>query len=107
MAPPIADASLPERGGGDPVRGVLTADGGYLAEGEGGRRVVLKRVDDDCMLGKGLHPSIVDRLGRVREVAHAGVANLITVEKGGRRDAETRGRGEEAWMVWEYVEGET
>jgi hypothetical protein len=81
----------------------------YLAVGAGGRRVVLKRVDDDCMLGKALHPSIVDRLGRVREVAHAGVANLIAVEKGRQADKETGrpGEGEEAWMVWEFVEGET
>ena len=103
----IADTDLPEKVCGYPVRRVLTADTTFLAEGEGGRLMVLKRVDDDCMLGKGLHPSIAERLARVREVAHAGVGNLIAVEKGGRGDAETRGHGEEAWMVWEYVEGET
>ena len=105
MGPPpdsVTHATLPERVCGYRVRGVLTEGVSFLAEGEGGRLVVLKRVDDDCMLGKGLHPSIVDRLGRVREVAHPGVANLIGVEKGRQGDKETRSQGDgDAWMVWE------
>jgi tRNA A-37 threonylcarbamoyl transferase component Bud32 len=40
---------------------------------------------------------IKDRLGRVRELAHLGVANL----HGAERD------GEKAFLVWEYVEGKT
>jgi hypothetical protein len=108
MALPIADTGLPEKVCGYPVRRVLTADTTFLAEGEGGRVVVLKRVDEDCMLGKGLHPSIAERLARVREVAHAGVANLVAVEKDIQGGKETgRQGGGEAWMVWEHVEGET
>jgi tRNA A-37 threonylcarbamoyl transferase component Bud32 len=80
----------------------------YLAIGPGGRAVVLKAMEDDCLLkgtarsagGQspgGLHPSIRERLSRVRELAHVGVANLYGVE----RDA---GR---AWMIWEFVPGQT
>ena len=83
------------------MRRTFTEGASFLAAGEGNRLIVLKRVDEDCMLGKALHPSIVDRLGRVREVAHAGVANLIAVEK------DRQGDKDEAWLVWEYVEGET
>jgi tRNA A-37 threonylcarbamoyl transferase component Bud32 len=79
------------------VERALTPDLSYLAIGPGGRKVVLKRVDEDCLLRNQLHPSIRDRLGRVRELAHGGVANLHGVE----RD------GDAAWLVWEYVEGQT
>ena len=68
----------------------------YLAIGPGGRGIVLKRMEDDCILKGQLHPAVRDRLGRVREIAHGGVANLFGVE----RDAGA------AWLVWEYVEGE-
>ncbi|HEY2586381.1 MAG TPA: protein kinase [Tepidisphaeraceae bacterium] len=79
------------------VERALTPGLSYLAAGPGGRKVVLKRVDDDCLLRKALHPSIKERLSRVRELAHGGVANLHGVE----RDADG------AWLVWEYVEGQT
>ena len=72
------------------------SDNSYLAIGPGGRGVVLKRMEDDCILKGQLHPAVRDRLGRVREIAHGGVANLFGVE----RD------GEGAWLVWEYVDGE-
>ena len=65
-----------------------------MAEG-GGRRVVLKRLEDDCLLGGELHPLIHDRLSRVRELAHVGVANLLGVEADDGQ----------AYLVWEYVEG--
>src|SRR5687768_2754204 len=68
-----------------------------LAMAAGGRRVVLKTLDADCLLKGQLHPMIKDRLGRVRELAHLGVANL----HGAERD------GERAFLVWEYVEGKT
>lgn len=75
----------------------LTPGQSFLAIGPGGRRVVLKRVDDDCLLRDRLHPSIKERLSRVRELAHGGVANLHGVERDERA----------AWLVWEYVEGRT
>jgi hypothetical protein len=54
-------------------------------------------LDDDCLWNGQLHPNIKDRLGRVRELAHVGVANLYGVE---RDDGLT-------YLVWEYVEGKT
>lgn len=74
---------------------VLAADKTYLATSPNGRRVVLKMLDDDCLLDRHLHPLIKDRLARVRELAHLGVATLLSVER-----AEGR-----AFLVWEYVEG--
>ena len=44
-----------------------------------------------------LHPSIKERLARVRELAQMQVANLHSVEK----------EGSEAYLVWEHLEGET
>jgi serine/threonine protein kinase len=75
----------------------------FLAIGPGGRRVVLKALEEDCLLKTSknnegaFHPNIRERLSRVRELAHVGVANLYGVE----RDA---GR---AWAVWEYLPGQT
>jgi len=75
----------------------------FLAIGPGGRGVVLKELEEDCLLKAsknskgGLHPNIRERLSRVRELAHAGVANLHGVE----RDADR------AWLIWEYVPGQT
>jgi hypothetical protein len=68
----------------------------YLAIGPGGRGVALKRLDPDCLHHELLHPDVRDRLCRVRELAHAGVANLIGVGKDKAADA---------WLIWEYVEG--
>lgn len=79
------------------VKRALSAGQSYLAAGPGGRRVVLKRVDADCMLGNQLHPSIKERLARVRELAHGGVANLHGVAR----------ESDSAWLIWEYVEGQT
>jgi tRNA A-37 threonylcarbamoyl transferase component Bud32 len=75
----------------------------FLAIGPGGRGVVLKALEEDCLLKAsknskgGLHPNIRERLSRVRELAHVGVANLYGVE----RDADR------AWVIWEYVPGQT
>jgi hypothetical protein len=74
----------------------LSADATYLAIGPGGRGVVLKRLDPDCLHNELLHPDVRDRLSRIRELAHAGVANLIGVGKDKTADA---------WLIWEYVEG--
>ena len=59
--------------------------------------MVLKTLDEDCLWKGQLHPNIKDRLARVRELAHSGVANLYGVE----RDADL------IYMAWEYVEGDT
>ena len=83
--------------GGYNVQQELRHDETFLAMGPGGRKVVLKRLDSDCLLGKGLHPSISERLGRVRELAHVGVANLHAVIRDENGD----------FLVWEYVEGQT
>lgn len=74
----------------------------FLAIGPGGRGIVLKPLDRDCILKNGLHPSIKERLGRVRELALAGVANLYGVER-----EPTGAPADEAWLIWEYVQGKT
>ena len=73
------------------------AAGSFLATESNAGRVVLKMLEGDCLLKGQLHPMIKDRLGRVRELAHLGVANL----HGAERD------GERAFLVWEFVEGIT
>ncbi len=73
-------------------------DASQLCLAAGDRRVVLKPLDAECVINGKLHPSVKDRLGRVRELAHGGVANLYCVEK----DAHGH-----VWLVWEYVTGET
>lgn len=78
--------------GGDDEQSVT-----YLAIGPGGRGVVLKRLGRDCLHRGALHPSIRERLERVRELAHPGVANLYGVGRDGA----------DAWLIWEFVEGET
>jgi hypothetical protein len=83
--------------GGYAIVRTLVPDQSWLAEATGGRKVVLKLLDDDCLWKDQLHPNIKDRLGRVRELAHAGVANLYGVE---RDEGLT-------YLVWEYVEGQT
>ena len=67
--------------GGYRVLRTLLSDQSWLAEAPGGRRVVLKVLDEDCLWKGQLHPNIKDRLGRVRELAHVGVANLYGVER--------------------------
>jgi tRNA A-37 threonylcarbamoyl transferase component Bud32 len=61
-----------------------------------GRKIVLKKLDDDCLLDGQLHPSIKLRLERVRELPVRCVANFLGVE---RDDAGV------AQMVWEFVPG--
>ncbi len=79
---------------------------GYVTEAElspgthrcadaAGRRWVLKRLPDDCLHDGGLHPAIRDRLARVRELAHARVATLAGVVRGGGG----------AYLVWAHVDG--
>jgi serine/threonine protein kinase len=77
------------------VAGVLAQQKTYLAIGPAGRGLVLKRLDDECLLRGLLHPSIRERLSRVRELPHGGVANLHGVG----RD------GEHAYLIWEFADG--
>jgi serine/threonine protein kinase len=86
--------------GGYEVVRELAADRTWLAVAPGGRLVVLKLLDDDCLWKAQLHPNIKDRLGRVRELAHVRVANLHGVERDG-------GQGGLVYMVWEFVCGKT
>jgi hypothetical protein len=89
--------------GGYQVLEELNANESWRSLAPGNRQVVLKRLDPDCLLrGAGkLHPSIRDRLARVRELAHARMANLHGVERDPAWDEDA------AYLVWEYVEGET
>jgi serine/threonine protein kinase len=67
----------------------------YITLADGGRQVLLKPLDPDCLLHGQLHPSIKERLARVRELALKSTANLHGVER------DERG----VFLVWEYVEG--
>lgn len=108
--PPAAPAASPLREiCGYPIDSVLQSTQAaepdfigpsYLAIGPGGRGIVLKPLDRDCLLKNSLHPSIKERLGRVRELALGGVANLYGVE----RDAENKAV-DQAWLIWEHVSG--
>jgi hypothetical protein len=93
QTPPTIDP--PSRLCGRAILRELTPGQSWLADDPSGRRVVLKRLDDDCLLPGRLHPTVRDRLGRVRELAHPAVANLHGVE----RD------GSVVVLVWEYLEG--
>jgi tRNA A-37 threonylcarbamoyl transferase component Bud32 len=73
----------------------------YLAAGAGGRDIVLKLLDPDCVLKKGiLHPNVKERLSRVRELALTSVANLYGIERDPNEPSQ-------AWLIWEYVPGKT
>jgi len=93
----IADDGSPREIGGYTVLERFTSGLTWLAAAPGGRRVVLKVLDEDCLWKNQLHPNIKDRLGRVRELAHTGVSNLYGVE---RADSLV-------YAVWEYVPGQT
>jgi serine/threonine protein kinase len=69
----------------------------YIALADGGRQVFLKPLDPDCLLQGQLHPSIKERLARVRELALKSAANLHGVE----RDQPG------VFLVWEFIDGAT
>jgi serine/threonine protein kinase len=69
----------------------------FLAFADSGRKVVLKPLDADCLLHGQLHPSIKERLARVRELAFKTAANLHGVER------DSHG----VFLVWEFIEGES
>jgi hypothetical protein len=75
----------------------LTPDRTFLCSDASSNVVVLVRLEDDCLYRGGLHPSIRDRLARIRQLPHPRVATL---------------RGVERWndfpfIVWIYLDGET
>ena len=76
---------------------VLVPDQTFLCADVSENVVVLKRLDDDCLHRNQLHPSIRDRLAKVRELAHPRIATLRTVERWEGRTC----------MVWIYLDGET
>jgi hypothetical protein len=80
------------------LRSLGSLDSTFLCLDDAGRRVVLKRLESDCLLGPRLHPSIKERLMRVRELAQRNVATLHTVERTSKGDA---------WLVWDYIAGQT
>jgi serine/threonine protein kinase len=67
-----------------------------LCSDASGNVVVLKRLEDDCLHRRQLHPAIKDRLTHVRELAHPRIATLRTVE---RWDGS-------AHLVWTFLDGE-
>jgi serine/threonine protein kinase len=73
----------------------LSKDKSLLALGHGDAQVVLKMLEPDCLQRGQLHPNIRDRLARVRELAHPGVANLHGVERDSGRP----------YLVWQYIPG--
>lgn len=87
----------PEKLGAYVIVQMLAGGNSCLCFSPGGRQVVLKRLEADCLQRDQLHPSIKERLQRVRELAQKHVATLQTVE---RIDGS-------AYLVWEYVEGQT
>jgi hypothetical protein len=91
-----APISVPVEICGYPVDRALSAEHpSYLAIGPGGRGVALKKMDPECLLNGTLHPTVRDRLNRIRELAHPGVANLFGVGR----------EGNDAYLIWEFVDG--
>jgi serine/threonine protein kinase len=93
-APPNPTSS-PAELCGYAVASTLSENKSYLSIGPGGRGLVLKKLDEECLVRSLLHPNIRERLCRVRELPHGGIANLHGV--GRDHDA--------AYLIWEYVEG--
>ena len=73
----------------------LRAQESFLALNDSGRHIVLKMLASEAILRGDLHPSIRERLARVRELAHQGVANLYSVERDGSA----------VFLVWEHIDG--
>lgn len=104
MNPVTVQSQVPPQQFGDyRVERALTPGQSFLCVSSTGRKLVLKALEEDCLLRGRLHPSIADRLKRVCELAHPGVANLHGVERFRRDPSPTCGEG--TYLVWEYVEG--
>lgn len=104
---PLVVKSLPMESGGTSPPDILCSDyivedtlipgRTYLARDPSARAVALKVLDSDCLLRGQLHPMVRDRLSRVRELAHLGVAHLFGVERDGDR----------YFLIWQYLHGQT
>src|SRR5918993_2821975 len=95
MDQPSTEPAAPTSIGGYTVERELAPQRTYLATASDGRRVVLKMLDPACLLDGQLHPSVRERLARVRELAEKNVANLHGVERDGPY----------TFLVWDYVPG--
>jgi hypothetical protein len=93
-SPPV---SVQDAGDAYSLLQTLTAGRTFLCTDVSSNIVVLKRLDDDCLHRRQLHPSIKERLAKVRELPHARLATLRGVE---------RWRGM-ACRVWTWLDGET
>jgi tRNA A-37 threonylcarbamoyl transferase component Bud32 len=93
---PSQSSRVPAELCGYAIDSPLPGDTGFLAIGPAGRRLTLKPLDERCLLRGLLHPSIHERLSRVRELPHPGVANFHGV--GCDHGA--------AYLIWEFVDGE-
>ena len=91
------EPATPTSLGGYTIERELAPQRTYLATASDGRRVVLKMLDPACLLDGQLHPSVRERLARVRELAEKNVANLHGVERDGSY----------TYLVWDYVPGTT
>ncbi len=100
----------PVRIGPYEVTRTLTDGASWLARDPHGahdRLVVIKKLEADCLLRGQLHPSIRDRLARVRELAHPGVANFLGAERA-EIDPSPAGVDEAfTYLVWQYLPGQT
>src|ERR1700722_15622672 len=97
MQPSLPIRSLPPSEIGQyRITRTLTPGQTFLGIDPSGREVVLKVLENDCLMRGQLHVSIHERLSRVRELAHIGVANLFGVERAGDR----------VYIVWEFIRGD-
>ena len=98
---PVSPLNFPVDLGGYQILRYLPGGNSALASARGSREIVIKPLDPDCLLRSKnqstLHPSIYDRLSRVRELPHGYVANFYGVE---------RDQGH-VFLIWQYVEGMT
>ena len=82
--------------GGREILRELSAGRSWAARDRGGREVVIKLLESDCLLGDKLHLSIRERLERVRELPQKDIANLHGVERDGGM----------TYLVWDFISGE-
>ncbi len=66
-------------------------------------RLVVKRLDDDLLLGHDLHPLVRDRLAKLRELPLNGVSLPLGVWAGELTDG--RVDTTSVWTLWHWVEG--
>ena len=75
----------------------VEGDQSYLGTGPGGRPVVLKRVDEDCLLGSQLHPASRNAWPECANWPTGAWPICMA----------SPAKGNSAWLIWEFVEGKT